>query len=180
MSGWPVEVKGDYPAAWPEIATAVKDAAGWRCIRCGHPDPPDFKPRGEHPCDERCDHSARWKRRFGKSHTLTLPERKGDHWYWHKQPARRVLTVHHLDGDKAHCSWWNLLALCQVCHLQVQAKVDPRRPYLWEHQAWFKPYAAGFYAFWYGRMADITRAEAEAEMDRWLALGQPWLYEYKP
>lgn len=27
---------GDYPADWPSTATAVKEAAGWRCIRCGH------------------------------------------------------------------------------------------------------------------------------------------------
>lgn len=26
-----------YPPNWPEIAQAVKDAAGWCCIRCGHP-----------------------------------------------------------------------------------------------------------------------------------------------
>ena len=24
-----------YPANWPEIAKAVKDAANWRCVRCG-------------------------------------------------------------------------------------------------------------------------------------------------
>ena len=29
-----------YPADWPEIARAVKEAAGWRCIRCGHPHAP--------------------------------------------------------------------------------------------------------------------------------------------
>ena len=28
---------GLYPENWQEIATAVKDAAGWRCVRCGHP-----------------------------------------------------------------------------------------------------------------------------------------------
>jgi hypothetical protein len=27
---------GDYPDNWNEIATAVKAAAGWKCIRCGH------------------------------------------------------------------------------------------------------------------------------------------------
>ena len=27
---------GDYPADWREIATAIKDAAGWKCERCGH------------------------------------------------------------------------------------------------------------------------------------------------
>lgn len=26
---------GDYPDNWPEIATACKEAAGWKCIRCG-------------------------------------------------------------------------------------------------------------------------------------------------
>lgn len=31
---------GDYPPNWKEIANAVKDAAGWRCIRCGHPHDP--------------------------------------------------------------------------------------------------------------------------------------------
>lgn len=31
----------DYPPEWPEIAKAVKDKAGWCCVRCGHPhDPP--------------------------------------------------------------------------------------------------------------------------------------------
>ncbi len=25
-----------YPANWLEIARATKDAAGWRCVRCGH------------------------------------------------------------------------------------------------------------------------------------------------
>ncbi len=43
-----------YPDNWKEIATKVKDAAGWRCIRCKHPN--------ERPgagwrirCDEQCD-----------------------------------------------------------------------------------------------------------------------------
>jgi hypothetical protein len=32
---------GEYPADWPQIAKAVKDAAGWRCVRCDRPhDPP--------------------------------------------------------------------------------------------------------------------------------------------
>ncbi len=34
----------------------------------------------------------------------------------------RVLTVHHLDGDKSNCEDWNLVAMCQRCHLSVQAK----------------------------------------------------------
>lgn len=35
-----------------------------------------------------------------------------------------VLTVHHLDGNKWNLEWWNLVALCQRCHLRIQAKVD--------------------------------------------------------
>jgi 5-methylcytosine-specific restriction endonuclease McrA len=31
---------GTYPADWPAIAKAVKDAAGWRCVRCDHPHDP--------------------------------------------------------------------------------------------------------------------------------------------
>ena len=31
----------EYPDDWPEIAKRVKDAAGWKCVRCEHPhDPP--------------------------------------------------------------------------------------------------------------------------------------------
>lgn len=30
-------IKGDYPPDWKEIAKRVKDAAGWKCVRCGHP-----------------------------------------------------------------------------------------------------------------------------------------------
>lgn len=28
--------RGSYPPDWKQIATDVKDAAGWRCIRCDH------------------------------------------------------------------------------------------------------------------------------------------------
>lgn len=52
----------------------------------------------------------------------------------------------------------------------------PERPYLFEHRAWFVPYACGFYAAYYGAVT-ITRDEAIADPARWIALGQPWLYE---
>ena len=32
--------RGEYPPEWPEMATAVKDEADWRCVRCGHPHAP--------------------------------------------------------------------------------------------------------------------------------------------
>ncbi len=60
-----------------------------------------------------------------------------------------------------------------MCHLQIQAKLIPERAWLWEHSEWFKVYAAGFYARYYGGF-DVTRVEAEARLDELLMLGQPW------
>lgn len=57
-----------------------------------------------------------------------------------------ILTVHHLDLNPANNKWWNLAALCQRCHLHIQAKVVIDRPYMFEHSQWFKPYVAGYYA----------------------------------
>lgn len=114
----------EYPPDWPAIARAVKEAAGWRCVRCTEA------------------HS-----RVG----------------WH------VLTVHHLDGDKSNNRWWNLLALCQRCHLSVQARVDPHQAYAFEHSEWFKPYAAGFYAWKYlGR--ELVRSQVMERLEELLSL----------
>lgn len=80
----------------------------------------------------------------------------------------RILTTHHFDGDKANDAWWNLLSLCQVCHLQVQGRVDPNTPFFLSHSDWLKPFVAGFYAWKYeGRR--ITREEAIARMAELLA-----------
>lgn len=101
----------DYPADWEDIAKAIKDRAGWVCVRCVHP---------------------------------------------HNVEARRVLTVHHLDGNKANCEWWNLPALCQVCHLKIQAKVKMGQMVLFPalHTEWFKPYLAGRMQAEAGRRTD--------------------------
>lgn len=42
-------------------------------------------------------------------------------------------------------AWWNIPALCQRCHLQIQAKVVMERFRMFEHTEWFKPYVAGYY-----------------------------------
>lgn len=97
----PTEPHGEYPPDWPEISTAVKEEAGWCCIRCDHP---------------------------------------------HDPAAGYCLTVHHLDGNKANCEWWNLTALCQRCHLTIQAKVVMNRIWMFQHSKWFRPYVAGYYA----------------------------------
>jgi len=81
----------------------------------------------------------------------------------------RILTVHHLDGDKSNCRWWNLPPLCQRCHLSVQARVVMEQPYIFEHSAWFRPYAAGFYAWKYLHQ-DLSREEVMKRIEELLAL----------
>lgn len=106
---------GTYPADWPAISRAAKAATGWRCERCGHPDDPAIRflagiAPGCLPCDGRCTHPPNGK--------------------------RRMLTVHHLDGDKGNCEPHNLASLCQACHLSIQARVCWERPYFLPHTPW--------------------------------------------
>lgn len=92
----------------------------------------------------------------------------------HSVEGWRILTVHHLDGDKFNCRWWNLAALCQRCHLKIQGRVIMDRPWLFEHSEWFRPYVAGYYA-WTLLGEDLTRTEVDARLPELLNLGQPWL-----
>ena len=117
---------GDYPPDWPAIAQACKDAAGWKCIRCGHD---------------------------------------------HDPIAGYVLTTHHLDLNPANNAWWNLAALCQRCHLKIQAKVIMERYYMFEHSAWFRPYVAGYYAHLHGLPDD--REYVLSHLDELLEYGRP-------
>lgn len=146
-----------YPDEWSEIAVRVRREADYRCVRCGHPDPPGNPKRGRRPCDEKCRHPG--------AEPGERPEKQ------------RILTVHHLDGDKSNCRWWNLPALCQVCHLTIQGKVAMEQTYTEPHSEWFWPYVAGYYAFAIGG-EDLTREEVEARLPELLSLGQPWLREH--
>lgn len=116
---------GVYPENWPEIAQAVKDAAGWKCVRCGHP---------------------------------------------HDRESGHVLTVHHADMCPNHCQWWNLLPLCQKCHLYIQGKVIMERVWILPHSDWFRPFIAGYYAHQFG--LNEERAWVEAHADDLIAIGQ--------
>jgi hypothetical protein len=80
-----------------------------------------------------------------------------------------VLTVHHLDGDKSNCRWWNLAALCQRCHLKIQGRVIMERVWMFDHSEWFKPYVAGYYAYHHGLPDD--RAFVEAHMTELIDIG---------
>lgn len=117
---------GEYASDGKATRRAVREAAGNRCIRCGHPN------------DVSTGH---------------------------------VLTTHHFDGNKANDQWWNLMALCQRCHLRVQNKVDPRIPFFLEHSEWMKPYVAGFYASKYEGLS-LTREEVMARLSELLSYEQ--------
>ncbi len=147
-----LHIQNDYPPDWPDINRRVCESVGHRCIRCGHPYRKGEHGKGEWtPCDSHCTHGGPVRTVDGKTEAQ-----------W------RILTVHHLDGDKAECSWFNLLALCQRCHLTVQTRLNPEIPYFLEHSDWCKVYIAGFYAKKYeGR--NITREEAESRLEELLA-----------
>lgn len=89
----------------------------------------------------------------------------------HDRQSGYVLTVHHLDLDPQNCEWWNIPALCQKCHLHIQAKVVMERPYWFEHSEWFKPYVAGYYAHVYGHPTD--RVWVKEHLDMLLDYGRP-------
>lgn len=142
-----------YPAEWhATIKHLVREQAGHRCVRCLHPYTCGEFGRGEwSPCDARCRHDGPVRL------VADLTEAQ-----W------RILTVHHLDGDKLNCRWWNLAALCQRCHLTIQGKVKMRRPWLFDHSEWFKPYVAGYYASLRGE--ELDRDAVMGRLDELLTL----------
>lgn len=90
----------------------------------------------------------------------------------HDPETGHTLTVHHLTmaKDEPFAHWWAFLPLCQRCHLSIQSKVDLNRPWVMaEHSPWFRPYAAGWYAYRYlGEV--LPRADVEARMGELLQL----------
>lgn len=162
-----------YPFAWhAEIKHLIRKLAGHRCARCLHPyTVGEHGPRGEWSlCDELCAHDG--PLRVMDADGAYVDEQ--DVAAWQSLGAIveaqwRILTVHHLDGDKKNCRWWNLAVLCQRCHLRIQTSVRLTQTYPFEHSDWFKPYAAGYYAFTY-LGEELTRDETMARLDELLAL----------
>lgn len=161
--------KGEYHEHWDLLQAAIKAAAGHRCVRCHHPFTEQGKPLV---CDSQCDQHKGVHRnndpRFQWSIVQTSDGRLRGLNY----------GVHHFDGDKSNNRWWNLMALCNSCHLKIQSSVIPERSWLFEHSAWAKPYIGGFYAWWFAQEYP-TREEVEADLEKYLALGQPWLYPHR-
>ena len=98
-----------YPDNWDEIATSIKERAGWVCEQCG----------AIHDAYITRDPHDPAKFRY-----IT----DGDLLDEHLKITRVMLTVHHIgvqkpDGspgdmhDKLDCRSENLIALCQRCHL---------------------------------------------------------------
>ena len=88
----------------------------------------------------------------------------------HDPASGHTLTVHHADINPSNSAWWNLLPLCQKCHLSVQGRVYLDRPWVMaEHSEWFKPYVAGFYAHKY-LGETLSREQVDARLDELLRL----------
>jgi len=146
----------------PAIKDLIREQAGHRCQRCRHPYLKGQHGNGEwSPCDCYCTH--------GPANTRLAETNVVDNQIVFREAHWRILTVHHLDEDKANCRWWNLVALCQRCHLRMQRAVVMGRPYHYEHSDWFKPYAAGFYA-WKYLGEDLEREEVLQRLPKLLAL----------
>lgn len=184
----------DCPICYGEgsVKDLVRTLAGNRCVRCQHP-----YTVGAHasvmderlgvwknwsPCDGRCTHDGpiRWRSpgrlewiEDGEATTMTkrgveeLLARGAE-----VEALWRILTVHHLrDGRewRADCRWWHIVPLCQRCHLRIQRVVIMNRVYPFEHTGWFRPYAAGWYAWTY-LGEELSRSEVAAREDELLAL----------
>ena len=90
-----------------------------------------------------------------------------------------MLTVHHLDMDPSNNAWWNTVALCQKCHLQIQHKVVIEQTWMFDHSEWFKPYVAGYYAHQYGLPEDLEYTLEHAEDLIRLGQGRIELREFR-
>lgn len=171
----------DYAANGKAIREAARAAAGHRCIRCGHPFKCGESGSGEwSPCDERCTHSIPVRLKAAPedlawivvekcAENLLIPIADYIRAGGLVEAKWRVLTVHHFDGNKANDRWWNLLALCQACHLSFQTRVNPEIPWMFEHSEWLRPYVAAFYAFKY-RGLELTREEVMANLEELLSM----------
>jgi hypothetical protein len=177
-----------YPIAWHDLGDGkgvkhlVREQADHRCVRCLHPFVCGKSKAMWSPCDERCVHNGPVRCISGPGgwqpdHVIEAGD-LGEDAGWHVRHGNemvahwRVLTVHHLRlgaDAKRDLRWWNLAALCQRCHLSIQGKVQMERVWPHEHSEWFKPYAAGWYA-WSYLGEDLTREETTARLDELLAL----------
>jgi hypothetical protein len=126
------------------------------------------------PCDEQCEHEG--PLRFIDAPGYDSPDQFAGTagqaaalMRGRVQAAWRILTVHHLNGRKHDLRWWNLIAACQRCHLWLQGTVVMERVYPWEHDHYFKPHAAGWYAYAY-LGENLNKMQTMRRLDELLSL----------
>lgn len=173
-----------YPPEWPAVSLQTKIDAGFRCVRCRHPNGRLILPNVDEAVYAKLL-EAEWGIPVQSFRFYTDPIAgiwlrhhliPCDEQCTHDPEIRdhRILTVHHLDGVKPNLAWWNLAALCQRCHLVIQGRVDMWQTYAHPHTPWFYPYVAGFYAKTILGQ-DLTREEVDLDLLRLLSAGQPHL-----
>ncbi len=80
--------------------------------------PPDWRDISRRICLSAGWHCEHCDEEFNPATRRALTKRNAD-------GSPSILTVHHIDGDTRHNDWTNLVALCQACHLHVQAVWKP-------------------------------------------------------
>ena len=83
-----------------------------------------------------------------------------------------TLTVHHFDGDPSNCEPWNLMPLCQRCHLSVQNRVTVEQGIMLTPSTWILPYVAGAIAA--GRTAPVPGSDLDAWISSYETDGRRW------
>jgi len=100
------EHRGRYPADWEERRARVLKRAGHRCELCGAPNRDIISRNKQTPA---------WWIRWPLWGAVS---RHRHNW---RKPIKIILTVAHLDRDYKDHDEKFLLALCQRCHLKIDA-----------------------------------------------------------
>lgn len=131
------EMRARYPANWPEIRARILERASHRCERCGLPnyavgyrdERGRFQPNGGNgPCDA-SGQGRTWPsldplthaeaRQFVEEYNCCEDGRDELGYRWFAV----VLTVAHVENRAPEdCREENLQALCQQCHLRLDAR----------------------------------------------------------
>ncbi|HEY6461153.1 MAG TPA: hypothetical protein VIY73_13405 [Polyangiaceae bacterium] len=102
------EERARYPKDWPAISRRIRERAGQRCEWSGC-----SAPNGTVVLRLKTDPES-WVADEGDIYAST----EANDWY----PVRIVLTVAHKDHTPEHCEDENLVALCQLHHLRMDAQ----------------------------------------------------------
>ncbi len=113
------ENRSRYPKDWSAISARIRQRAGNRCEECGV---------GNYDLGGRSPDGRFWMAQPTGEGSLGLSWPRPGHYAWcigwpeQIRIIRIVLTVAHLDHQPENCTPDNLKALCQRCHLRLDAK----------------------------------------------------------